>query len=194
MTKKTWGDRSEDILLAVDFQNVYLPGNPWECPDMIQAMENTVKILRSPGAPEYIFTKFIAPDKPVGCWSRYNEKYADINADPYMEDVPDLIREFASGDNIVEKSTYSSMHSERVMARIRGKKRIALTGVVAECCVMATMMDAIDMGYEVIYLYDCISGCTPENERAILALAKTFCPIHTQVMTCDEYISLIAPA
>ena len=70
--------------------------------------------------------------------------------------------------------------------------RVVLAGVVAECCVLATLMDAIDLGYEVIYLHDCISGCTPANEKAVIALAKTFSPIHTHIVTADEYIRSIS--
>ena len=54
------------------------------------------------------------------------------------------------------------------------------------------MMDAIDLGYEVIYLYDCISGFTAENEKMIRTLAESFSPIHTRVMSSGEYILLIS--
>ena len=42
---------AEDLLLIVDFQNVYLPGYDWACPDMPEAMANTISILIDPEAP-----------------------------------------------------------------------------------------------------------------------------------------------
>ena len=104
-------DVSEDLLLVVDFQNVYLPGYDWACPGMPAAME--------------------------------------------------------------------------------GKKAVVLAGVVADCCVLATMMDAIDLGYEVVYLYDCIAGVSEESEAEIRGLAEIFTPIHTTVMSKDEYLAAI---
>ena len=185
-------DSSEDLLLLIDFQNVYLPDQPWQCPTIGQAEENTLTVLNSPYAPDYVLTMYMAPEAPVGCWVRYNEEYADINADEYLCDLTDAIKPVANGENVIVKSTYSSLDSEELQAMMNGKKRIVLTGVVAECCVLATMMDAIDLGYEAVYLYDCISGCSQENEQSIRSLAESFSPMHTQVMSSGEYLRLIS--
>ena len=64
-----------------------------------------------------------------------------------------------------------------------------LTGVVAECCVLATMMEAIDLGRPVIYLTDAISGQSEEKEAQIRALAESFAPMHTTVETSEEYLT-----
>lgn len=185
-------DSSEDLLIAIDFQNVYLPGQPWSCPTMKQALANTLSIINAPGSPDYILTKYIAAADPVGRWKQYNEEYALINADPFLSDFADPVKQIIKADIVMVKSTYSSLKCPAVRSRLEGKKRVVLTGVVAECCVMATMMDAIDLGYEVIYLYDCISGLTDENEELVRILAESFSPIHTQVMSSAEYLNLIA--
>ena len=184
---------AEDLLIVVDFQNVYLPGNEWGCPRMPQAMENTLRLLRSPHAPAYILTKFVAPEKPVGCWQRYNETYAAINADEYLCDLADAVKPIATADNVLCKDTYSSLDSAPVAARLAGKKRVVLSGVVAECCVLATMLDAVDLGYEVIYLCDCIAGCTAEYEASAKNIAEILSPVHTRVMTSEEYLRSVTP-
>ena len=53
------------------------------------------------------------------------------------------------------------------------------------------MYDAMDLGYEVVYLYDCIGGASPESEAEIRALAEIFSPIHTSVMSSEEYLAAI---
>ena len=184
-------DAAEDLLLIVDFQNVYLPGNQWACPSMPQAMENTVKILEAPNAPDYIMSAYIAPVDPVGRWQQYNEAYKDINADPYLSELAEEMKPYAVEGKVAEKSTYSSLDAEAVQAAMAGKKAVVLTGVVADCCVIATMYDAIDMGYEVVYLYDCIGGVSPESEAEIRSLAEIFSPVHTTVMSSDEYLAAI---
>lgn len=185
-------DSSEDLLLVIDFQNVYLPGQPWACPSMERSIENTLNILGSPDAPDHVFTKYVAPENPVGRWNQYIEEYAEINADEFLCDLADPITKLVNNDNLIIKDTYSAMDSTALRSRLAGKKRVVLTGVVAECCILATMMDAIDLGYEVIYLYDCISGQTDENEEMIRTLAESFSPIHTQVMSSSEYMQLIS--
>lgn len=185
-------DSREDLLILIDFQNVYLPGQPWACPTMEQSIENTLRILRSPGAPDHVLTKYMPSANPVGRWKQYNEEYAEINADEFLSDFPDPIRQVMTGENLIIKDTYSSMKSESMKSMLAGKSRVVLTGVVAECCVLATMLDAIDLGYEVIYLYDCISGLTSENEAILRILAESFSPVHTRVMSSGEYIRLIS--
>ena len=185
-------DSSEDLLIAIDFQNVYLPGQPWACPTMEHAMAKTLSIINDPNSPDYILTQYIAAADPVGRWKQYNEEYAPINADPFLSDFADPVKQIIKADNVMVKNTYSSLKCPAVQARLEGKKRVVLTGVVAECCVMATMLDAIDLGYEVIYLYDCVSGLTDENEALVRILAESFSPIHTRVLSSTEYLQLIS--
>ncbi len=79
-----------------------------------------------------------------------------------------------------------------MLAALEGKKAVVLTGVTAECCILATMMDAIDLGYEVVYLYDCIAGQSAELDTQIRELAAIFAPVHTTIMSSDEYLAAIA--
>ena len=185
-------DSREDLLIVIDFQNVYLPGQIWACPSIEQAIDNTLRIIHSPDSPDYVLTQYIAPENPVGCWQRYNEEYAEINADEFLCGFPDPVRQIINDKNVIVKDTYSSLKSAALRSLLEGKKRVVLTGVVAECCVLSTMMEAIDLGYEVIYLYDCISGFSTETETMIRTLAESFSTIHTRVMSSTEYLQLIS--
>lgn len=183
---------ADDLLLIVDFQNVYLPGYDWGCPGMPEAMKNTVRLLNDENAPDYILTKYIAPADPAGRWKDYNEAFRDINENPFLAEFPEELTAYAAEGKTAEKSTYSAMKSEQVLAALEGKKAIVLTGVTAECCVLSTMMDAIDMGYEVVYLYDCIAGQSAELDAQIRGIAEIYAPVHTTIMNCEEYLAAIA--
>ena len=185
-------DVSGDLLLVVDFQNVYMPGNEWACPSMPTAMANTMKILDAPNAPDCVMTRFIAPADPTGRWVDYNEAYRDINENSFLSEIPEEFAPYAQRAVVIDKSTYSSLDAPEVRAAAEGKKAVVLAGVVADCCVIATMYDAIDMGYEVVYLYDCIGGPSPESEEEIRALAEVFSPVHTTVMSAEEYLAAIS--
>ena len=183
---------ADDLLLVVDFQNVYLPGYDWGCPGMPEALKNTIRLLNDENAPDYILTKYIAPADPVGRWKDYNEAFRDINENPFLAEFPEELTVYATEGTTAEKSTYSSMKSEQVLAALKGKKAVVLTGVTAECCVLSTMMDAIDLGYEVVYLYDCIAGQSAELDAQIRKIAEIYAPVHTTIMSSAEYLSAIA--
>ena len=185
-------DVSKDLLLVVDFQNIYLPGYDWACPSMPEAMQNTMRILDDENAPNCVMTKYIAPAEPEGRWKQYNEAYREINENAFLAEFPEELAPYAEKSTVIEKSTYSSLDAPEVVTALEGKSAVVLCGVVADCCVLATMMDAIDLGYEVVYLYDCIAGVSEESEVEIRALAEIYSPIHTTIMSSDEYLSAIA--
>jgi nicotinamidase-related amidase len=43
---------------------------------------------------------------------------------------------------------------------------VVVTGVVAECCVLSTVMELIDAGIYTVYLTDGVSGLDREKEAA----------------------------
>ena len=183
---------NKDLFLVIDFQNVYMPGQEWACPSLPEVIKNTRKLLEAGNSvntpPDILFTKYLASEAPVGTWKVYNKEYQSINEDPFLCDIVPELKPFTSQYPVAVKSTYSSMKAEQVLTAAVGKERIILTGVVAECCILSTMMEAIDLGYKVVYLYDCIAGQTPENETAIRKIAESFAPMHTLVMSSDEYL------
>ena len=181
-------DSKKDLLLAVDFQNVYLPGEEWACPGSIKAIENTLKIIRAKNAPDVLITRYMAPADPRGCWVTYNREYKEINENAWYCELADGIRQLSDRWPVVDKSTFSSLKSEAVLQALKGKTAIVLTGVVAECCVLATMMEAIDLGIQVVYLYDCVAGQTPHKEACARQIADDFSPIHTLVMSSEDYL------
>lgn len=180
--------KKKDLLLVIDMQNVYLPGRDWACPSMPGAVERICRLLREDVAEQVIFTRFAAPAHPVGTWKEYNEKNAAINGNPYLNEIVEELRPYLERRPLYDKSVYSSMRIPQVLEAAKEAERLVLSGVVAECCILSTLMDAIDAGCKVIYLTDCISGQTKQNEEAIEKIAESFAPMHTLVMDSETYL------
>ena len=180
--------KNKDLLLVIDYQNVYLPEHDWACPTMPQAVGNTRNLLDSDKIGSVLFTQFLAAQKPQGTWNAYAQEYRSINEDPYLCAIEGSLMPYLQKYPVAVKSTYSSMKCPQVLEEAGKADAVVLTGVVAECCIVATLMDSIDLGFKTIYLYDCISGQNPENEEAIRKLAESFAPMHTLVMDSKEYL------
>lgn len=177
--------KRNDLVLVIDMQNVYLPENDWACPSIRRSIENIKKILLS-GA-QSVFTRYIAHPRPEGTWKNYNKEYAEINENEYLNDIVEDLKIYCQ-NSFYDKSTYSAW--TKTIAGVAEKyDRIVITGVAAECCVLATLLAVIDSGKEVVYLTDCISGQNDENELMIRRLAESFSPIHVTVMTSDQYLA-----
>lgn len=181
--------KNKDLLLVIDMQNVYLPGQEWACPSMTRAAERIRRLLDADVAEQTAFTVFVPPKDPVGTWKQYNLENKTVNEDLWLNQLVDELKPYAARWPVYEKSTYSSMKISELAALAGKADHVVLTGVVAECCILATLMEAIDAGCRVIYLEDCISGQSSRNEAAIRQIAESFAPLHTLVMSSEEYLN-----
>lgn len=183
-----------ELFLIVDMQNVYKKGQPWECRNMDTVIKNILKILPSNGKmaayhPDaVVFTRYIAPAEPSGTWKKYNQTYASINADPFMSELIDELKPYQQLFPVYDKSTYSSCTIPQLQDHLKNTKRVIIAGVVAQCCILTTITGLIDRGIEVVYLKDAVAGQSEDFEKMTEAIVHSFSPIHTQIMTVDEYL------
>lgn len=177
-----------DLCLIIDMQNVYLPEQPWACHAARQAVASIQKLLDMHSCDNYIFTRYIAPSNPVGTWKNYNEAYQEINSNPWMNEIVDELIPYTKKYPVYDKSTYSSLHQPDVAMLCSMADRIVIAGVVSECCVLATILHGVDLGLPIIYLKDAASGLSQESDHMAETIISNFSPIHTQIMTVDEYI------
>ncbi len=178
----------KDLLLVVDMQNVYKEGAPWGCRNTDEVIRKIRKLADS-GLPEQvIFTRFDAPQNPHGTWQAYNEEFADINSDIFLNEMMEELQPYAEKYPVYSKDTYSSYSIKEVRDAVKEADRVLLTGVVAECCILATLESLIDAGVKVLYLKDAIAGQTSEFEAVIEKIAKSFSTIHTEVITVEDYL------
>lgn len=182
----------KDLLLIIDMQNVYLPGQPWACPSIPDILPNILSLLDSPLCGSYfdvIFTQYTAPENPRGRWKQYNEAHKAINENVWQNQMISELKPYLKHWPLYKKSTYSSCSVPQIMDTIENYGRIALCGVIAECCILATAEALIDAGAHVCYLKDAVSGQSSTNEDVVIKLMESFSPIHTKVLTVREYLS-----
>lgn len=174
-----------DLLLVVDVQNVYLPGEAWACYSLDKKIPNMIKLIRKFPKEQVIYTIYRASEQPQGQWKQYNIENADINADfwanAYVKDLQPYVKE----GKCFYKSTYSCCSNEALLKEIEKYQRIFLVGVVAECCVLSTAFELIDLGKKVIWIRDGISGENEEKEVAIEKILEGLSPLHIEF--CDSF-------
>ena len=185
----------KDLLLVIDMQNVYAKGGEWCCPGTEAAAEKIKQLIAQANEKmDIVFTAFYAPQDPVGTWQDYNRDYAEINANDYNNEIMDILKAEAGHYPLYGKSTYSSLTIPELTEAVGKAKRVVITGVVAECCVLATAMAAIDAGAYVIYLTDAVAGFSKELEESVERILSMLEPLQVKRMTTEEYLSEADPA
>ena len=179
----------KDLLLVIDMQKVYEEGAPWACRGVDRVSSAIRRLLDSGRAAQTIFTRYDASTEPVGCWAAYNEAYADINADPRLSELVDALAPIAENYPIFSKQTYSSLSIPELAKAVSEADRVLVTGVVAECCVLATVLALVDAGAKVVYLKDAVAGRPLSLNRWWKPSSPASRRLTRDLVSVEEYLS-----
>jgi ureidoacrylate peracid hydrolase len=104
--------------------------------------------------------------------------------------MPDL--EVRDGDLIVDKTRFSAMipgtSDFDAMLKARGIETLIVTGTLTNCCCESTARDALQMGYNVIFMTDANATLTDEEHNATL---MSMSAIFADVMDTPYLLGLI---
>jgi nicotinamidase-related amidase len=92
-----------------------------------------------------------------------------------------------TGDLFVEKRMLSAFFGTDLdfTLRQKGIKTLIVTGVATWACVLKTVFDAAELGYEVIVPADCCASPVPEGHEAglkVMGLLRVVKPSHKEVI------------
>lgn len=180
------------LLLIIDMQNVYKEGQPWECNNYDNALYNILDLLNDGhfSQDNTILTRYIASAHPTGVWKNYNMENAEINANQWYNDLDQKLQLRCKDYKCYDKSTYSSYSVKEIQEAANNASSVVITGVVAECCVLATVSSLIDAGKYVYYITDAVAGLDNEKEEATIKVLEGLTPLHLSIMTTKEFKAL----
>ncbi len=105
----------------------------------------------------------------------------------------EIIDEFTveKGDVIVEKRMLSAFFGTDLDFTFRELKirKVVVAGIVTDICVLKTVLDAWELGYEVIVPRDCVTSFSEERHRAGLSVFKA---LKIETPTLSELLSSLA--
>ncbi len=183
-----------DLLLVIDMQNVYLPGGHWACEGIEAAAERICELIGKRGSEDggtlnVALTRFDAAEDATGMWRDYNEVNASVNADVEACEMIECFAELSEKYPLYSKSVYSAADIQELMDAVSSADRVLVSGVVAECCVLATVMALIDKGVKVVYLTDAVAGESVATAKAVETVLAGLDPLHVERMTVEEYLN-----
>jgi len=182
--------------ICVDMQRVFAEDTPWHVAWMENVAPQVIE-MTSRHAERTIFTRFIPPMRPsaaLGRWKDYYEKWWMMTGEhlpPRMLDLMPELASFAPPALIFDKSTYSPWIDGRLHAALQAQKvgALVMTGGETDVCVLATALNAIDIGYHVILLRDALCSGADETYDASLKLLGDRFSVQMELMTTEEFLS-----
>jgi len=158
------------LLVVVDMQRVFADG-PWGTPgfwDLVPRIEQLVDRFGD----RVCFTRFVVPEHPEGAWTDYYDEWEFVTK-PEARPLLDLVEPFASNPAAahVDLPTFGKWGPG--LEGLAGPARtLVVCGVATDCCVISTVLAAVDGGMHVRLVADACAGVSGEaHERAVAVMA-----------------------
>jgi len=168
------------VLALIDLQRIFAaPDSGWATPGFERVIEPT-KALIELFAPQVVFTRFVAPEKPTGSWVPYYKEFPFALQSPDTDDYQ-LVDEF-KGARTLDKPTFGKWGPELAAA---ADGRLVLGGVTTDCCVISTALTAVDAGVHVQVVEEACAGSTDDNHRKAIDIMRLYAPM-LEIVSVDQ--------
>lgn len=167
------------VHLCIDMQRIFARGGIWETPWMERVLPVIVDIAAQYTA-RTVFTRFITPlhaeDRP-GRWQRYFNRWHGATraelASSELELVSELER-FVPPARIVDKPGYSAFSQSSLLEFLseRDVSTLVVTGSETDVCVLATILNAVELGFRVVVVEDALCSSSDDGHDALLTLYR----------------------
>jgi nicotinamidase-related amidase len=165
--------------LCVDMQNVFAEDTPWHTPWMTRVLP-IVAELAERHREKTVFTRFIPahhPDELPGSWRRYYRRWSGLTLEKVdrqlLELVPPLAR-LAPPAAVIDKRVYSPFTEPALLKLLREREidSLVISGAETDVCVLAAVMDAVDLGYRVVLARDALCSSSDATHDALMTLYR----------------------
>ena|SRR5215831_5986180 len=163
--------------LCIDMQNLFAEDTPWHTPWMTRVLP-VVAELAERHAAQTIFTRFIParhPDELPGSWRRYYRHWSALTLEHIdrrlLDLVPPLAR-LAPPAAVIDKRLYSPFSEPGLHRHLRERAidGLVITGAETDVCVLAAVMDAVDLGYRTVLATDALCSASDKTHDALMTL------------------------
>ena len=167
------------VHLCVDMQRIFFTGGLWQTPWMERILPTIVSVT-SLRPDRTVFSRFITPthpDEAPGQWKGYYHRWAAAtrsHLDPTQLDLISDLARYAPPATIIDKSAYSAFYRSSLAAFLADRQigTLIISGAETDVCVLSTVMDAINIGYRVLILEDCLCSSSDEGHDALMTMYR----------------------
>ena len=180
--------------LVIDMQNGFMrPGAMLEVPDaraVVPQINAISGALRAAGG-MVAFTRFAWRPDEARLWDAFYRRFlhpdrAARQQEAFAPDAPDLQLwdglDVAEGDVVVDKTRYSAFITGTCdlhdILQARGIRTLIISGTMTNCCCESSARDAMQYGYDVVFVSDANATLTAlEQDTTLMNLALLFAEV-----------------
>jgi nicotinamidase-related amidase len=188
---------AQAVHVCIDMQKIFSKGGIWSTPWMERVLPGVVRLVEHNPA-RTIFTRFITPlsaeDRP-GRWRRYFTRWDCATRSRLPAEALELVgplARFVPPAVLIDKPGYSAFFESNLAPFLADKQigTLIFTGSETDVCVLASVLHAVDRGYRVIVVEDCLCSSSDQGHEALMTLYRKRFTEQIELATLDEVCSL----
>ncbi|MGH3652442.1 cysteine hydrolase family protein [Glutamicibacter sp.] len=174
-------------LVVIDMQRIFQePSSQWLVSNYDQAAEQVARLrTKFDGA---IWTRFVRDAQEQGAWQGYYDRWDRCREAPGSPRW-NLTLEPRPEDRILSLPTFSKWGLQ-LSELTSGSEHLVIAGVATDCCVLATVLGAVDAGKHVTVVSDACAGATSVAHERALELMEMLNPM-VQIVTVEQVDGLL---
>jgi nicotinamidase-related amidase len=165
----------DEWLLVIDMQRAFAdPPSPWASGGFYAALPQVERLIAAYEG-RLILTRYVPPEPLTGAWVGYYQAVPSLLL-PATDPAWDLMLAVPDGAPVETRATFSKWDAP--MAALVGPgASVAVCGVATECCVLGTVLAAVDDGRRVRVVTDACAGGTPAAHEQTMGILAGFAPL-----------------
>lgn len=188
-------DQSTVLHLCIDMQRLFAEDTAWHVPWLPRVLPIVLEISAR-HAKRTVFTRFAPPETPQaaeGAWQAYYMNWPQMTRsalDPGLLDLVEPLAKLVPPARMIAKPANSAFSRPGFAAALkrRGIKTLVVTGGETDVCVLATVMQAIDLGFRVVLPVDALCSTSDEAHDALVSLFRARFAVQVQATTTQELL------
>lgn len=181
--------------LCIDMQRLFAERTDWQVPWLPRVLPAIIEIAgRRTG--QTVFTRFappVTPDAAEGAWRTYYERWPQMTRaalDPRLLDLVEPLARLVPPARTLDKPANSAFSRPGLAAALkrRGVTTLVVTGGETDVCVLATVMQAIDLGFRVVLPTDALCSTSDGAHDALVSLFRTRFSAQVEATTTEKLL------
>lgn len=176
----------DQTLVVIDMQQAFRDrASQWCVPRYAEAEANVLRLVERSAGP-VVWTRFVRDPEEQGAWADYYDRWHELRVSPEAKEW-DLTTAAGEGATVLDLPTFSKWGPE-LDALTAAAPRLVVCGVATDCCVLGTVLGAVDAGRPVTVVSDACAGVTDTAHQQALDLMGLLSPMVTLADT-DPFIA-----
>lgn len=183
------------VHLCVDMQGLFSPAGPWPTPWLPRVLP-VVEEIAARFRERTVFTRFITPNRPEempGAWRDYYRRWQQTtreHLEPTLLELLPSLAKLVPPATVINKSRYSAFLEPALHRHLQERKAdsLVITGSETDVCVLATVLGAVDLGYEVTVVTDAVCSSSDEGHDALLKVYRGRYSQQIETATAEEIL------